>query len=597
MPRLLARRSWFLVRSLAIAPLVLCGGAALAEEPAADPAPSAPPPAEASPIPPLHEQIDALVESTAVGPLAPPASDAEFLRRVYLDLTGTIPDANTARTFLDDANPDKRTTLIDRLLASPQFARHMQRVFDVMWMERRVDKAIPIPAVQAWQDYLLASFRDNKPLDQLTREILSADGVEPSQRAAARFYLARDGEANLLTRDIGRLFFGRDMQCAQCHDHPLIDDYHQAEYYGLSAFVSRGTVFNDAKAKQAYYAELADGEVNYKSVFTGDARDRVIPELPTGAPVVEPMLAKEEQYVVAPAKEVRPVPKYSRRARLAQLATDGSNPLFNRNLANRLWSMLFGRGIVHPLDMQHSDNPPVQSQLLTLVSEEMVRGKYALRPFLRELALTRAYQRTSEVPESEQLKLDPVTISASLDAWKAERDRLGTELPALEKTAGDATAALTTAYETFAKAATAREAVEKSRLEAKKASDDLSAALATAIKEAAAKDEVVKVLVAAPGCRCCRRQAARRQATGRGRRHLQKQSQRSRHPTFGSPSNHQRKNPAAPGRFAQVGRSGQSPGSGHGRGGASPRRPGNGRRRGARRRWTAFAPRGNRIMN
>src|SRR6476646_1952804 len=86
---------------------------------------------------PLHERIDALIEANNLGPVAPLAADADFLRRVYLDLNGTIPTAQVARAFVDDASPDKRAALVDPLLAAPQFARHMARVFYVMWMERR----------------------------------------------------------------------------------------------------------------------------------------------------------------------------------------------------------------------------------------------------------------------------------------------------------------------------------------------------------------------------------------------------------------------------------------------------------------------------
>ncbi len=161
--------------------------------------------------PPLHERIDALVESTWLGPAAPPAADADFLRRMYLDLSGTIPDAATARAFLDDADPNKRAALVDRLLAAPRYARHMQQVFDVMWMERRRNKGI---GEAAWQEYLRGSFAENKPLDQLVREVLGADGADPALRPAAKFYLDRDGEPNLVARDMGRMFFGRDLQCA-----------------------------------------------------------------------------------------------------------------------------------------------------------------------------------------------------------------------------------------------------------------------------------------------------------------------------------------------------------------------------------------------
>jgi hypothetical protein len=197
--------------------------------------------------PPLHERIDALIDAAAVGPLAPPANDADFLRRAWLDLAGVIPPADSARAFLADAATDKRQKLIESLLASPQFIRHMTLTWDVMLMERRNDKAIKSPEWQAW---LYQSFATGKPLDQLCREIVATDGTDDALRPAARFLLDRDCEPNLLTRDLGRVLFGMDLQCAQCHDHPLIDDYYQADYYGLYAFVMRTSLFTDAKAKK-----------------------------------------------------------------------------------------------------------------------------------------------------------------------------------------------------------------------------------------------------------------------------------------------------------------------------------------------------------
>jgi hypothetical protein len=443
--------------------------------------------------PTLHEKIDALVENASLGPAAPPASDADFLRRVYLDLNGTIPDAKTARAFFDDPAANKREALVDRLLARPQFARHIARVFDVMLMERRPEKSIP---AAEWQEYLRKSFRDNKPLDQLAREILGADGVDPGVRPAARFYLDRDVDANLLARDVGRLFFGRDLQCAQCHDHPIIEDYLQAEYYGLLAFVNRGVLFTD-QDKKVFYAETADGEVSYKSVFTGDARDHVVPKLPQGAPVNEPLLNKDEQYVVAPAKDVRPVPKYSRRAQLAATATSGASVAFNRNWANRLWAHMLGRGLVHPLDVHHSGNPAVQSQLLALLADELARTKFDARAFLRELALTRVYQRSSESPAPGDMKIDAGASSATLAAWNAEAGRVSAELAGLQAASSQAAAEWNAAYGNFSKSAATREAAQKTRSEAKKAGDDISGALAAAIKDVAAKEDVLKAIVEA----------------------------------------------------------------------------------------------------
>ena len=316
-------------------------------------------------------------------------------------------------------------------------------------------------------------------------------------RPAAKFYLDREADANLLTRDVGRLFFGRNMQCAQCHDHPLVDDYLQADYYGLMAFVSRGVLFDSTPEKKVYYAENADGEVNYKSVFTGDARDHVAPKLPHGASVNEPLLNKDEQYVVAPSKEVRGVPKYSRRAQLAAGAASGANKSFNRNLANRLWAQMMGRGLVHPLDLEHSGNPAVHSPLLALLADELARMKFDAKAFLRELALTRAYQRSSQTPTAEELKLDPTAVAPTIAGWNVEATQLSEQLAPLETASDASIVEINAAYERFSKSATSREAADKSRAEAKKAVDDLAAALAADLKGVAEKEDVLRSLIEA----------------------------------------------------------------------------------------------------
>ncbi len=393
--------------SAALAVLLAGQFAARADEPAQSPA--AQPAATLS----LHERIDALIEAAAVGPLAPACSDADFIRRVHLDLTGVIPTADQARTFFADQAPDKRERLVDALLASPLYARHMALTWDVMLMERRNDKAIKTPEWQAW---LRKAFADNRPLDQLCRELVASDGTDDATRPAARFFLDRDVEPNVLTRDLGRVLFGMDLQCAQCHDHPLVDDYYQADYYGLYAFVLRSSLFTDAKAKKALIGEKADGEATYKSVFTGDAGDNVAPRLPKGPTVaIEPYLAKAELYVSAPAKNVRGVPKYSRRGQLANLLRDSTE--FRRNLANRLWSQMFGRGLVHPVDFHYAANPPSHPELLTLLADELAQCNFNAKTMLREIALTRAYQRTCDAPQPGAADLPPAAdLVARLEA-------------------------------------------------------------------------------------------------------------------------------------------------------------------------------------
>jgi hypothetical protein len=346
---------------------------------------------------PLHVRIDQHVEKKLDFAPAPTASDAEFVRRVYLDLVGRIPTVGQAKEFFADTSAGKRARLIDRLLDSPDYARRMQHVFDIWLLERREEKAIP---TAEWQAYLRKSFAENKPYNVLAREILAADGVE--NRPAVKFYLARAGETNVLTRDVGRLFLGMDVQCAQCHDHPLIEDYSQTDYYGIYAYLNRSFIFNDPKEKKTFFAEKAEGEVAFKSVFNPSVNEQNFrPRLRTQQILEEPALAKGQEYFVAPSKgnDVRPIPRFSRRQQLAIAATEGTNTYFNANIVNRLWHLMMGRGLVHPPGLHHAENPPTHPELLDELAREFVASKFDVKAMLRELALSKTYQRSSEVPQ------------------------------------------------------------------------------------------------------------------------------------------------------------------------------------------------------
>jgi hypothetical protein len=369
----------------------------------------------------LHVRVDQLIADGRVGPASSVANDEEFLRRVSLDLAGEIPSSMAARAFLDDTSPDKRAKVVDRLLASPTYSRHMANVFSAMVMERRADKSIP---AADWQEYLRESFAANKPYNQLAREILAADGVDPALRPAAKFYLEREGEPNLLTRDVGRIFFGRDLQCAQCHDHPLIESYYQADYYGLFACFNRGVLFTDPKDKdkKVFFAEKGEGGMAFHSVFDPDAKGLARPRLPGGLPLAEPVFATGDEYTVKPVDGVRPVPKYSRRTRLADEATSGGNRAFNENIVNRLWAHMLGTGLVEPVDLHHVDNPPSHPELLALLADEFVTMKFNVKALLREIALSQTYQRSIDLPES-QLAADD-GLSAQVALLDSELQRL-----------------------------------------------------------------------------------------------------------------------------------------------------------------------------
>jgi Protein of unknown function (DUF1549)/Protein of unknown function (DUF1553) len=348
----------------------------------------------------LSDRIDALIAAghkdyaTAAAPVA---ADDEFLRRVTLDLIGRVPSATEAREFFADRSPFKRVRLIDNLLASPECARRLAQHLDVGLLDRRQGAKVPRPA---WEEFLRGSFEANKPYDVLVREILSADGADPTTRGRAKFFLDRDLDPQVVTRDIGRLFLGRNLQCAQCHDHPLVDDYKQAEYYGIQAFFNRTFLFPEVQAPNAVIAEKAEGEVSFVSVFDkAKTQKTTAPKFAGRPPVADVKLEKGKEYEVAPAKGVKPVPVYSRFARLAGALATGDNPAFRRTAANRWWAFLMGRGLVHPLDQDHPENPPSHPALLELLADEFAAQKFDVRWLLREIALSKSYQRASVAPE------------------------------------------------------------------------------------------------------------------------------------------------------------------------------------------------------
>lgn len=385
----------------------------------------------------LHAEIDRLLRADSLVPPMPPADDAEFLRRATLDLHGIIPTAAEAREFLADTSLDKRAQLIDRLLASPRFARHMATTFDVLWLERKTDKVINFAQ---WYDYLYQSFLTNKPYDELVREVLAAEET-PEMRPVTKFYHARTCEPDTMTRDIGRLFFGMDMQCNQCHDHPTIDDFKIGDYYGLRAFVARTYLFNNKKTKLTEIAEKPDGETSFTSVFTGESADKVLPRLPRGAALpVEPTFKKGEELVGKPAKDDRPIPKFSRREQLAAVATDGSYALLDRNAVNRLWAHVFGRGLVHPVDLMHPDNPPSHPAVLDLLAQDFRRHGCDVKRILRELMLTESYGRSCELPTMAQL--DGAAVAKRLTACERDLAALQKQLTTAEAQAEEARAAL-----------------------------------------------------------------------------------------------------------------------------------------------------------
>lgn len=354
---------------------------------------------------PLHQRIDQLVMAKASDrPVAEVVDDAGFLRRVYLDLAGRIPSVGEIREFLADSRPDKRAAVIDRLLASEDYPRRMQELWHVILMERRADDP-------KWADYLRKSFAANKPWNVLCREMLYPDPTSEETLGSSFFYTKRlenYGQNPVdhpgLTRDVGRMFLGMDLQCAQCHDHLFVDEYKQRDFQGLFLVYSNLFLRKDKDLQYPAVGEkLLTKKAEFMSVFEKVTKETG-PRLP-GGPEFEIVTFEKDQEWLEPPDRKRNflgTPKYSALKELAEHLPTPDNPAFARNAVNRFWFILMGRGLVHPLDLHHVDNPPSHPEVLDLLASEFVAHQFDIKWLLRELAMTQTYQRSSVLPEGDR---------------------------------------------------------------------------------------------------------------------------------------------------------------------------------------------------
>jgi len=406
---------------------------------------------------PLHKQINQLIVAKAAGKaFRPQADDAEFVRRIYLDLAGRIPSIAEAREFLADKSADKRVRLVDTLLASPEYPRRMQELFNVILMERRGENP-------EWDAFLKTSFAANKPWDQLARELIKPDAANEAVRAAAWFQtrrLEKVGQQETdhpgLTRDIGRLLLGIDLQCAQCHNHLFIDEYKQVDFQGLYTVFGNTFIRTDTKFP-AIGEKALTKKLEFVSVFDPTKRETG-PRVPFGAEIELPPAPEVPADKKADKKKPDPnaPPAFSPLAALAEKLPTPENALFTRNMVNRLWFVMLGRGLVHPLDLHHGQNPPSHPEVLDLLAREFTASKFDMKALIRELALTDAYQRTTvlagEAPPKESYRVaNEKRLSAEQLLWSVleaagERDRLvnpggmpqGTDKPSAEAKPADA---------------------------------------------------------------------------------------------------------------------------------------------------------------
>jgi hypothetical protein len=342
----------------------------------------------------LHERIDGLIREKAMGhSFSGACDDATFLRRVTLDLTGNIPTAGEVLIFLKDQSPNKRKELIDRLIASDLFAGHWMERLSVMLLERLDQGKV---TQTEWGHFLKQTLREKPLWDVMVRQMIKANGQGPV-RPAMKFLGTADHHA--MTENVSRLLLGMDLTCAKCHDHPSVKEWKQAHYWGLFAYLNQTRQATRKKEDKVYLVEgLASKKVEFESVFDLEKMNTG-PRLPNGEEVEIPKFEKGKEYE-KPAEDGLPaVPRFRPREQLAEDLTSGKNSGFVRNSVNRIWFLLMGRGLSHPLDQMHGKNPPSHPKLLELLAHEFVSHDFNLKWLLREIMLSETYQRSSRLPD------------------------------------------------------------------------------------------------------------------------------------------------------------------------------------------------------
>ena len=358
--------------------------------------------------------INQLVSKTWQAEKITPAKksdDVTFARRLYLDLLGRIPTQDELNSFL--TKPD-RNALIDRLTESKEHAAHLTEVFNVVFLDRAKNRNDR----KAWLKYLNWVFESNRPWDQVGRDLIIARPKSKEEKGASRFlYEQRDSHHDMAVHT-SRALLGKQVQCAQCHDHPIAPEIEQGHYWGLIAFFSRSLNVKTPEGNRV--AEKAAGGYDEFANLEGKTSQSQL-VLYSDKPVAEPGGKREKDskdfYTIAPPdqwfrklkKDEKlkkdlpnlPTPKFSRREALAKAITT-DNPDFSRAIVNRIWAMLHGRGIVHPVDLMDSSSPPSHPELLAWLARDFSSNGHNLRRLIRHVCKSQAYQLDSRPADPNQ---------------------------------------------------------------------------------------------------------------------------------------------------------------------------------------------------
>ena len=323
---------------------------------------------------PSNNFVDDLVwqklKSLGITP-SEPIDDAKFMRRVYIDIIGTLPTPDEVRNFLADPSTNKRQQLIDLLLERPEYAEH--------WANKWVDLLRPNPyrvgikAVLNYDHWIRDSFRKNKPYDQFVRELIAAQGSTWHNGAATLFRDRRSPDE--ITTLVTQLFLGIRLECAKCHHH-VFEKWSQEDFYSFAAYFSRvgykGTGLSPP---------ISGGEEMVLTAKKGSVSH------PLTGEVLEPRPLFGEAAVVDPETDPREV--------LAAWVTSSENDYFAQVMVNRIWNDLMGRGLVMPVDDLRATNPPSNGPLLEALAEDFRDKQFNIKEVLRTITNSYVYALSS----------------------------------------------------------------------------------------------------------------------------------------------------------------------------------------------------------
>lgn len=313
----------------------------------------------------LDRLVDAKLLKLNIVP-SPICDDATYLRRIYLDLIGRLPTPAESRAFVASTSPEKRRAVVDGLLQRSEYADY----WALKWSDwLRVDRqALGHRGAYSYYKWIRDSFAANKPMDQFARELIEANGLTSEQPATQFYRVAKDpGDAAAM---LSQALLGVRIECAKCHHHPF-DRWSQDDYFGMQAFFvplafktsSRGEILLATKTDLTKHPRTGE------SIFAH----------PLGTPMPDAN------------------PEGDRRQVLAKWVVAPENPYFARNIANRMWAHLLGRGIVEPVDDMRSTNPPTNPELLDALARYLVKSEFDLRQLIRLIVASRTYQASTMV--------------------------------------------------------------------------------------------------------------------------------------------------------------------------------------------------------